>query len=207
MTSDGFKLPGYLRLLFLLNTKGSVMVRERRSLGFSLNDVSMLEAYGLIRENNGSLELTEKGKDVLKGIENALLGEGVAKARRILRELIETVDNVLVEIEGYSKTYEGYWLEKTWVHNKLKKKYFYYYLKSRTRKPRSIYLGTIPQDYYLLKDLKQYIARLRYIQQLIMGLLANLDHLEFTKQLLENLEKTQKKIAQIKAKDIPTDSS
>ncbi|MCD6113930.1 MAG: hypothetical protein J7J78_01355 [Thermoprotei archaeon] len=129
------------------------------------------------------------------------------EARKILQELMDVVDDVLVKIERYSKTYDGYWLEKTWVHNKLKKKYFYYYLKSRTRKPRSIYLGTIPQDYYLLKDLKQYVARLRYIQQLIMGLLANLDHLEFAKQLVENLEKTQKKIAQIKAKEIPTDSS
>jgi len=129
------------------------------------------------------------------------------EARKVLRELMETVDNVLADIEGYSKTYDGYWLEKTWVHNKLKKKYFYYYLKSKTKKPKSIYLGTIPPDYYLLKDLKQYVAKLRYIQQLLVELLANLDHLEFATKTVERLKKIYVPKAKLKAKDIPVDSS
>ncbi len=136
--------------------------------------------------------------------------EVAAKIHRVkgaLSDLIGVADSILADIEGYSKVYDGYWLQKTWVHNKLKKKYFYYYLKSRMRKPRSIYLGTIPPDYHLLKDLKQYVARLRYIQQLLAELLANLDHLEFATKTVERLKKIYVPKAKLKAKDIPVDSS
>ena len=207
MASDGFRLPGYLRLLFLLNSEGKVMVSLRREYGFRMNDVHMLQAFGLIREHNGFLELTDKGREFLKEVEDALLGKGVGKFRKILHELVALIDNVLSKVEEYAKIYDGYWLEETWVHNKLKTKYYYYYLKSRTRKPRSIYLGRKPvPDYYLLRDLKAYKAKLTRLQEQTVMLLTELQHLEVATYIVENLEKTQKKIAQIKAKDIPVDS-
>ena len=186
MVSDGFRLPGYLRLLLLLNRRGKVNVGKRREFGFSLNDAEFLKSFGLIRESDGFLELTDKGREVVREIaENAL---DPAVVRKALELLLQHVDKVLADIESLSKSFDGYWLEMTWVYNKVKAKYYYYYLKSRTRKPRSIYLGKSPEKYSILKNLRQYAKKLRHLQGLILELLANLQHLEFSATLAEKLK-------------------
>ncbi len=55
------RLPGYLRLLLVLYREGGVFVKERRKYGFNMNDVHMLQAYGLVRIAEGMVILNEEG--------------------------------------------------------------------------------------------------------------------------------------------------
>jgi len=71
--SSGFKLPGYLRLLLLTYKLGWVRLSLRKKLGFTMNDVYMLEAYGLVKVLRESAEgrektvhITEKGRKVVE---------------------------------------------------------------------------------------------------------------------------------------------
>jgi len=69
MTGE-LKLPGYLRLLLILYRKGSVNVKHRKLLGFDLNDVYMLQAYGLVEYNGKTVTITSNG---VKWIEENIL--------------------------------------------------------------------------------------------------------------------------------------
>ena len=117
---------------------------------------------------------TEEQEDVKELINS--LKEDLVKLSNIISDL-------LVKLQPMAKEYEGYYLEYTWVLNKLKKKYCYYYLKSKTKHPRSKYLGSKPGDYQPKRQLKQYIRLLerlqRELQQLLVDLLNAQKHIDF----------------------------
>ncbi len=64
------KLPGYLRLLLTLYREGMIEEKQRRKLGFTMNDVYMLEAYGLVRRADGCVIITGDG---IKWVEQQIL--------------------------------------------------------------------------------------------------------------------------------------
>ena len=64
------------------------------------------------------------------------------EARRLLQEAAHVLDRLAAEAGWLRSQHEGYSFCITWVKGKSgKKKYFYAYLKSSTREPKSIYLG------------------------------------------------------------------
>ena len=80
------------------------------------------------------------------------------EAKEALDELGKLLADVAARVRPYAEKYRGYSLEKTWVLNKLKKRYYYYYLKANDgRKPSSIYLGSMPADYPLCKFISGYL--------------------------------------------------
>ena len=79
------------------------------------------------------------------------------EAERVLEELKTYLFGLIAEASDLAEVFDGYSLEVTWVLNKVKKRYYYWYLKSKTRIPRSIYLGSmdISQAYWEHKKLKE----------------------------------------------------
>jgi len=59
-------LPKYLRLLLLLYKHGELNTRERRKHGYTLNDVAMLEALGLLERHGPRIKITSKGREVVE---------------------------------------------------------------------------------------------------------------------------------------------
>ena len=81
MTGE-LRLPGYLRLLLLLYRYNSVSVKQRRFLGFSMNDVYMLEAYGLVKREKDTVSITSSGiKWVEENILDPILNDNEAQHR------------------------------------------------------------------------------------------------------------------------------
>jgi len=73
-----------------------------------------------------------------------------------LKALSEALAPLLDVAEGISRKYEGYYFEVTWVKNPAGDRYYYAYLKSKTRTPRSIYLGKaskLTQGHFELRKL------------------------------------------------------
>ncbi len=93
-------------------------------------------------------------------------------------ELENLISDLLIKLQPMAAKYEGYWLQKTWVLNKLKKKYYYYYLKSKTRDPRSVYVGSLPEDYHSLRTVKHYIRFLEKTKNMLDETLVTLLNLE-----------------------------
>ncbi|WFO75656.1 hypothetical protein J4526_01880 [Desulfurococcaceae archaeon MEX13E-LK6-19] len=122
------------------------------------------------------------------------LGELLRVVRRDLDRLKTMVYRLLSELEARNVSYDGYTLTYTWVLNKVGKKYYYYYLKSKTRKPTSIYIGkTI--DSGLLKyrgyNLKQFIKELNRLLRGILTLESQLSIIQTTASLLEMIKKRE----------------
>ncbi len=69
-----FSLPRYLICLLSVYKHGKVRVDERRKHGFTMNDVYMLQAYGLVKVEEGFIELTEAGLRVINEIKSYLEG-------------------------------------------------------------------------------------------------------------------------------------
>jgi len=136
-------------------------------------------------------------------LEDPLLAR-LKEFREALEELARFLIDVQVRLQPYAKQYRGYWLERTWVLNKLKKRYFYYYLKSRNRKPRSIYLGTLDPTYPLLKDLEKYEKTLSKLANHVSEILANLQHVEVAIITMRRIDSMHKLVGKVKAKQIPT---
>ena len=140
---------------------------------------------------------------VQQQIQDPLL-EKLKEFRESLEGLARFLVDVQVRLQPYVKQYKGYWLERTWVLNKIKKRYFYYYLKSRNRKPSSIYLGTLDPAYPLLKDLEKYEKMLDMMINHVNEIIANLQHVEVAIITMRRIDSMHKLVAKIKAKQIPT---
>jgi len=214
-----FKLPRYLRLLLHVYREGRVSLSRRRRYGFTLNDVSMLEAYGLARRNGDYVEITDGGREAVKEIlelaspvgktefvDRDPLMQRYLEAKEVLEELGKLLADVAARVRPYAEKYRGYSLEKTWVLNKLKKRYYYYYLKANDgRKPSSIYLGSMPADYPLCKFISGYLRKIEALQALLRRIDVELRYVEAALNLLPRLaEASAKKGVRYARKQKPT---
>jgi len=212
-----FKLPRYLRLLLHVYREGRISLGQRRRYGFTLNDVSMLEAYGLARRNGDYVEITDGGREAVKEIlelasptgktefvDQDPLMQRYLEAKEALGILVKVLGEVIVLVEPYALRYKDYSLEKTWVLNKIKKRYYYYYLKSAKRRPHSIYLGSMPVDYPLCKNLAEYVRKIEKTMKMLQKIDIELRYVEAAINITRRLQALEKPIAKIKAKQIPT---
>lgn len=77
---------------------------------------------------------------VLGRTTSSILPNTVELKKRI-RELLRDLNDIASRLNTAAARYDGYTLCYTYVKNKCGQKYYYYYLKSKNRRPRSIYLG------------------------------------------------------------------
>ena len=126
------------------------------------------------------------------------------KAKEALGDLVKVLGEVIVLVEPYALRYKDYSLEKTWVLNKIKKRYYYYYLKSAKRRPHSIYLGSMPVDYPLCKNLAEYVRKIEKTMKMLQKTDIELRYVEAAINITRRLQALEKPIAKIKAKQIPT---
>jgi len=111
------------------------------------------------------------------------------EAKEALDELGKLLADVAARVRPYAEKYRGYSLEKTWVLNKLKKRYYYYYLKANDgRKPSSIYLGSMPADYPLCKFISGYLRKIETLQTLLRRIDVELRYVEAALNLLPRLK-------------------
>ncbi len=78
-----------------------------------------------------------------------------------IRSLMKELNRVAGRLEVLQARYQGYTLCYTWVTNSSGRKYFYYYLKSKSRTPKSIYLGKAPRvtGATEIRSLRRLVAR------------------------------------------------
>ncbi len=109
--------------------------------------------------------------------------------RAVLIELKARVLGLLAKLEPYTEKYNGYTLELTWVRNKVGKRYYYWYLKSKHRSPKSIYIGRSVDIDVLHKfrnrELSHIVARLKRILRLLTELEQLMDTIDVAEQLVK----------------------
>ena len=96
-------------------------------------------------------------------------------SNKIIRKVLDDIDSLLSDLNELSHLvsgfdlFEGYSVEVTWVKNKIGKKYYYVYLKSKTRHPRSIYLGKTGSDIAIVKEVsvleKRILSKINSIKE------------------------------------------
>ena len=59
---EDFRLPKYLHLLLLLYREGELLLRNRKRDGYTMNDVYMLGAYGLVGYDRERVWITDAGR-------------------------------------------------------------------------------------------------------------------------------------------------
>ncbi|GEM_PF-1041443 len=114
----------------------------------------------------------------------------------LLRELDKRLSNAINYLD--SSEYSNCWIQVTWVYNKLKRKYYYPYLKCRDG--RSIYLRNkswLEHEITHKKAVKELVREARDLHAwLIPSLLAKLgtanEIVEFAKTLREEVEELKK---------------
>jgi len=74
------------------------------------------------------------------------LKDQVEEAIHAITTLEEKLRSLLSVVEKNQEALSEYYYEVTWVKNKAGEKYYYAYLKSKTRRPSSIYLGKASQE-------------------------------------------------------------
>ena len=80
-------------------------------------------------------------------------------SNEIIKKVLDDIDSLLSDLNELSHLvsgfdlFEGYSVEVTWVKNKIGKKYYYVYLKSKSRHPKSIYLGKTGSDLAIVKEI------------------------------------------------------
>ena len=101
--------------------------------------------------------------------------------------LEEKLCSLLSTIGRSREALSEYYYEVTWVKNKAGEKYYYAYLKSKTRKPSSIYLGKASQE-------KRKVLELSRVFKKIEESLATIQEL---KEYLQEMKETFAKIKDI----------
>ncbi len=114
----------------------------------------------------------------------------------VLMELRARVLRLLAKLEPYAERYNGYTLELTWVKNKVGKRYYYWYLKSKTQHPRSIYVGKSPDidvlHKFRNKEINYVVTKLRKILALLNEALTLSDTINAAEQLVQWIEEQER---------------
>ncbi len=117
--------------------------------------------------------------------------ELVKLAVHVLRELSSRVSGAL----HYLDMYKNCSVELTWVRNKVGRHYYYYYLKCRDGRPKSVYLGNKHKLMAKIQRIKSIRSELRIahrIYRLINELSVWITHLNYILPLIRTIEEQVK---------------
>lgn len=135
------------------------------------------------------LQTTKKVKVEIKPHHAEKLGRAVDKALKLLEEFVEVLGEISLLAEEFTRIFDGYSYEVTWVKNKAGDRYYYAYLKSKTRRPSSIYLGKPSERLEYRRDLKAWLIELEKASLSLNTLKTILLEIQTTTRGLLNFEK------------------
>ena len=108
--------------------------------------------------------------------------------------LLSTLEQKLTQLLASETTrkikekYTGYYFEITWVKNKAGVKYYYAYLKSKTGKPKSIYLGKASSEKRKVIELSRIFRQLEATLNIIKQLKENIAEAHEVIEKIEQLK-------------------
>jgi len=98
---------------------------------------------------------TSKNRDLREALES------IKRQLEIIEENVEEIAKLAVRFKPLAELYaqfKGCTEEYTYVYNKQRKQYYYWYLKCPGKNPSSIYLGSSREGYNIIKNAARIVA-------------------------------------------------